>query len=290
MKYETDKKPVWPNGFTLAEVLAALTIGTMVLIVVLAIYSRAQNGAAGVTNKLESNRLPQEILQRISEDLDRIISSGQETQINIDNKFQEGYQVAKLEIIKSINNEKNEPQTLEKIVWQSNIEPDNPSAEGLTLYRSHSGIAMEDALLDRQKEQWQRELFVPVCTGLTLFSVVVPDGNNVINKWSGQNLPAAITMSLSLAQPSKAADGTLEVPEEDIIVHTVAIDRTRKLTFVVPPPPDINEIDMNEMDMNSPDANSARAEKQPVITTTGQKTQDIRQPTNPRLQRIERTK
>jgi hypothetical protein len=47
---------------------------------------------------------------------------------------------------------------------------------------------------------------------------------------------------------------------------------------------------MNEMDMNSPDANSQQAEKQPVITTTGQKTQDIRQPTNPRLQRIEKTK
>lgn len=237
-------------GFTLAEILAALTIGTMVLIVVLAIYSRAQTGATGVIEKLESNRLPREVFQRISEDLDRIINSGQETQINIDNKYQDGYVVGRLEIIKTINDAKNEQQTLERVVWQSNTEPETGE---LTLFRSHSGIALEDNLLDQQKEPWQRELFVPICTGLAFFRIEVPQGDTVLDKWSGANLPASIIITMSFGQPRKAADGTLEVADEDKIIRTIAIDRTRKPAFTIPALPDTNQ----------PDANSGQRNQQP---------------------------
>jgi type II secretory pathway pseudopilin PulG len=229
-------------GFTLAEILAALTIGTMVLIVVLAIYSRAQTGAAGVIEKLESNRLQREVLQRISEDLDRIISNGKETQINIDNKYQDGYPVGRLEIIRTISNARNEQQTLERVVWQSNIEPQTGE---LTLYRSHSGIALEDNLLDQQKEPWQRELFVPVCTGLTFFRIEVPRGEEFLEKWSGENIPAAITITMSFGQPMKAPDGTFEVADEDKIIRTIAIDRTRKPTFKITILPDANQPNAN---------------------------------------------
>ena len=146
-------------GFTLVEILAALTIGSMILIVVLAIYNRAQSSVASVTGKLETNRLPREIMQRIAEDLGRVSSADPDAQITVENKYQDGFAVAKMEISRTINDVKNQPQLFEKIVWQSSIEPDTGD---LTLYRSHSGLAMEDALLDRQKEPWERELFVRI--------------------------------------------------------------------------------------------------------------------------------
>jgi prepilin-type N-terminal cleavage/methylation domain-containing protein len=259
MSFATVKKCEYGRGFTLTETLAALTIGTIVLVVVLAIYSRAQTGAAGVTARIESNRLPREILQRISEDLDRITSSGQETRISIDNKFQDGYAVARLEIVKTIVGARNQQQTLERVVWQSSVEPEGIGKPGLTLYRSHSGIALEDNLLDTQKEPWQRELYVPICTGLTFFSVVVvPDVNTVLDKWSNENLPPVITVTLSFAEPRKTEDGTLDVPQEEMITRTIAIDRTRKPAFTMPPPPDLNQPDMNR-----PDANSGLRSKEP---------------------------
>jgi type II secretory pathway component PulJ len=245
------------DGFTLAETLAALTVGSMVLIVVLAIYSRAQTGAAGVLNKLQGDRLPREVLQRIAEDLDRVVGAGQGTQINITNKFQDGLAGAKLEILKIVYDAKEQVQPLERIIWQSSIDPDSGV---LTLYRSHAGIALEDKLLDEQKEPWQRELFVPVCTGLSFFRIEVPQGENPpLEVWSGEKLPAAITVILSFAEPSKMPDGTFEVPDEGKFIRTIAIDRTRMPLFVI-----------QQVDTNQPaDANQSVDANQPQPADEG---------------------
>jgi len=240
------------RGFTLAEILAALTIGAMVLIVVLAIYNRAQAGAASVIDKLERNRLPREVLQRIAEDLDRVISTGEETKITVDNKFQDGFAVSKIDITQTIENAKKQTQILERIIWQSSIDPDTGM---LTLYRSHSGIALEDKLLDEQKEPWQRELFVPICTGLTFFRVEIPRSDAFLQKWTSESLPPAVTVTLSFDLPYKTVTGTFDVPEEDKSVQTIAVDRTRKLAFVIPPPP-VNFV----TDANVPASSEAAAE------------------------------
>jgi type II secretory pathway component PulJ len=276
MKHISDKMHSRKAAFTLAETLAALTVGSMVLIIVLAFYNRAQTGAASVINKLENNRLPHEVLQRIAEDLDRIVGAGQGTQIDVANKLQDGFSAAKLEILRVFNDARDQPQPLEKIIWQSSIDPDSGL---LTLYRSHSGIALEDKLLDEQKEPWQRELFVPICTGLTFFRIEVPQDETVLDKWSGENLPAAVTVTLSFAQPYKTVGGTLDVAEEDKLVRTIAIDRTRKLAFTIPPfdpnqLPDANRpVDVNQpTDANKPvDVNEpAGGTSQPNIRPRGQ--------------------
>ncbi len=152
-----NKMRSYKRAFTLVEILAALTVGTMVLLAVLALYNRGQSGSAAVINKMESNRLPREVFQRIAEDLDRVAGGDQGTQIDILNKLQDGLSAAKLEIFRPINDAKDQQQTLEKIVWQSSTDPESGL---LTLYRSHSGIAMEDALLDNQKEPWQTGSFI----------------------------------------------------------------------------------------------------------------------------------
>lgn len=91
MKTGSIKTSSCKRAFTLVEVLAALAVGTMILIVVMALYNRGQSGSAAVINRLESDRVPRELFQRIAEDLDRVVGADQGTQIDIQNKFQDNY-------------------------------------------------------------------------------------------------------------------------------------------------------------------------------------------------------
>jgi len=217
-------------GFSLAEVLTALTIGAMILVAMLSIYHRAQSSAAAVERKLDSSRLPREVLQRIAEDVDRIVSSGSDTRITVENKFADGFSSARLTILKTIYDGKNKSQGFEKIVWQSSVDRD---INGLVLYRSYSGIGLEDKLLDAEKESWERELFVPICTGVTFFKIQVPGGKNLQDKWTSTSLPKAIVATISFAEPFKTLKGTLDVADEEKTIRTIAIDRTRKIKFTI---------------------------------------------------------
>ena len=219
-------------GFSLAEVIMALTIGAMVLVAVLGIYGRAERSAAAVTHKLNSPRLPSEVLQRIAEDLDGIISTGSDTKITIENKFDHGFPTARLTITRTFYNSRNQEQIFEKIIWQSNYDFES-GIDGLVLYRSHSGIALEDKLLDKNKDDWERELFVPICGGVTFFRVRVPRGETFLDRWTSSSLPPGIEVAISSAEPFKTVSGTLDVPDEEKITRTIAIDRTRKIRFAV---------------------------------------------------------
>jgi len=222
------------EGFSLAEMLAALTIAAMVLLSVLGIYSRAERSAAAVTRKLDSSQLPSEVLQRITEDLDRIIASGSDTQIAIENKSEKGFPTARLTIRKNIYNSSNQQQTFEEIVWQTSFDYDT-GTNGLVLYRSHSGLALEDKLLDEKRQDWEKAYsFVPICTGVTFFKVQVPQGKDFLDRWANPSPPAGITVTISFAEPFETVGGTLDVPETEKIKRTIAIDRTRKIKFNLP--------------------------------------------------------
>lgn len=213
-------------AFTLGEVIAALTIGAMVLVAVMGVYSRAEKAAAAITRRLESSQLPFEIMQLIAEDIDRAVSSGADAKVTIDNKFINSFPTARLTIQTTINDRNNQTQPFEKIVWQTNYDRNTNS---LVLYRNHSGIALEDKLLDEQKEAWERELFVPVCTGITFFRIQVPVGEDFQDNWSGDSLPNGITVTISFAEPFKILNGTLDVPEKEKITRSIAVNRTRKI-------------------------------------------------------------
>jgi type II secretory pathway component PulJ len=221
----------YSSGFSLAEVLVALTIGTMVLVAVLSIYSRAETSAAAITRKLNSSRLPSEVLQHIVEDLDRIGAPGADTKLTIENKFDNGFSTARLTILNTIYNSKNEKQTFEKIIWQTSYDSD---ANGLVLYRSHSGITLEEKLLDEQKEDWERELFVPICTGITFFKIQVLKGEQFQDNWASDSLPPGVVVTISFAEPFKALDGTLDVPEDEKITRHITVDRAREIKFILP--------------------------------------------------------
>jgi hypothetical protein len=220
------------TGFSLAEIITSLTIGSMVLVAVLVVYNRAERSAAAVTRKLDGSRLLSEVMQRIAEDLDDIITTGEDTKINIENKFKNGFSTAKLTITRTIFDSKNQEQIFENIIWQTNYDFES-NVDGLVLYRSHSGIAMEDKVLDKNKDDWERGLFVPICAGITFFRIKVPWGESYLDKWTSTSLPPGIEVTISSAEPFKTVGGTLDVPEEGKVIRTVAVDRTRKIKFTV---------------------------------------------------------
>ena len=217
-------------GFSLAEVLTALTIGAMVMVAVLVIYDRAERAAAAVMLRVEGSQLPTEVLQRIAEDLDRAITAGSDTKITIDNKFENGFATAKLSILNTITDAKNQKQTLQEITWQTSLDLDS-DVNGLTLYRNHEGIQMEDRLFDEQRESWEQGMFVPICEGITFFRIQVPQGETFLDKWTSDSPPAGVVITMSFAEPYKTVGGTYDVEEWERIARTVAIDRTRKIKF-----------------------------------------------------------
>ncbi len=219
------------KAFSLAEIVAALTIASMILVAVLAIYSRAENSASAITRKIAETRLPSEVLQRIAEDIDQIISPGSNTKIIIENKIKEGYPTARMTILKTFYDKNNKKKTFERIVWQTSIDYDSDT-EGLVLYRGHSGVAPEDKF-DGKKEQWERELLVPMCSGVTFFRIEALVGDDLQRRWSVEKLPPAIAATISFAQPFKTLRGTFDVLDTEKTRRTIAVDRTRKLKFVL---------------------------------------------------------
>jgi type II secretory pathway pseudopilin PulG len=249
-------------GFSLAETLIAVTIGAMILVAVLAIYSQAEKSAASVAQKLDSTQLASEVLQRISEDLDSIVATGAYTKITIlPSKYDNGYPTARIEILRTIYDKDDKKQTFEEIIWQASTDYES-DANGLVLYRSHSGMIWEDKLLDELRKEWESNYtFVPVCTGVTFFKIETTKGRdaNEVEKtdtgWNSDTLPTGIAVTISFAQPYKTVSGEITVPDEQKITRTIAIDRTRKLQFNIP------QIDANQVDV-TPDVNNAGKPKQ----------------------------
>lgn len=242
------------KAFSLAETIVALTVGSMILITVLVIYNRIEKAANAVERKLDSTHLPSEVLQRIAEDLDRIAGSADKAvKITVKNKYSELYASAQLTISKTIYDKNNKKKVLEEIIWQSSYDYDS-NAEGLVLYRSYSGIAAEDKLLDDNRQDWEKDYsFVPVCSGVTFFRIEIADSKfksqvdedqifelelseeeELQKEWSKESLPNGLVLTISFAEPFKEVDGTFNVEEDQKIKRTIAIDRTRKIKLIIP--------------------------------------------------------
>lgn len=219
------------RGISLAEILASLIIGSMVLVAMLGIHRRAERASAAVNRKLDSSRLPGEILQRIAEDIDKLISPGSETKITIESAIQHGYQGAKMTILRTIKDSKNKDVVLDEIIWQSyyDIESD---MDGLVLYRAHSGISLEDTVLDKERADWEKGYpMVPICSGVTFFEIVVPSGEKLLERWTSSTLPKGVIVSISFTEPMETSDGESEIPDEYKTTRTIAVDRTREIKF-----------------------------------------------------------
>jgi prepilin-type N-terminal cleavage/methylation domain-containing protein len=222
-------------GFSLAEVLTAMVIAAMVLVTVLGIYSRAESSAATIKRKFDSSRLPTEILQRIAEDLDQIMTTDSYTTISIKSKFDRGFPTSQLTITKTVVGAK-KPMVFENIIWQTNYDYDSDS---LVLYRqrtSEIGL-LEDKLLDEERENWEQALFVPICEGITFFEIKAVKNGELLDKFIGR-MPLGIQVTISFAEPFKTLTNTFDVYDEEKFTRTIAVDRTRKIQFKIAPKQD----------------------------------------------------
>jgi prepilin-type N-terminal cleavage/methylation domain-containing protein len=258
------------KAFSLIEVLVALIVASMALIAVFTIYDRARRASDSITQKIDQYVMPSEIMQKIAEDLDRVAAPGSNAKITITNSFQNGLAAAKLTITSQIIDKDKNEKTLEKVVWQTDFD----MATGrLILYRSHSGLIWEDNLLDKaQRADWSpdRELFVPLCTGISYFKIDVPQPQDLSEKasvlqanlstgrfedysqteeqkffetWNQAQLPPAVRVTLSFAAPIEGRTaGGVEVPDDQKLIRTVVIDRSKKMNFKYISPIDANDL------------------------------------------------
>ena len=229
------KNRILKNAFTLAEVLATLTIGSIIMVTTLTVFSRAQKAADAMRRNLNDQSIPQEVLHRIAEDLDNIIADEKYTSISIKNKIDHGYRGAQLIISQSYYNKEDQKTNFRKIIWQSAYD-DYGYSDALILYRSYAGIPLEDRLLDEEKEKWEKTLFVPLCENVTYFSIEVLKGDQFLDNWPGPVLPKAVVVTISFAEPFKTLDNSYDVLEEQKLSRTIAIDRTRKIAFKIEAP------------------------------------------------------
>ena len=243
------------SAFSLVEIVVVLLITAMVMLASFTIYGRVRASTVAVNATLDRNVIPTEILQRIAEDLDRLASPGLGTTISIVNRFDSsGYNIARLVIQNTVYGEKDKPRIFEKIVWQTYYDY---FEDALILYRSHNGINLEDKVItdDAQLEskEMDADYFIPLCSGITFFKIQVPVvkvfGENVklpgldqiwpeeeeeeifMDRWVTNNLPKAVTVSISFAEPYQAVTGELEVLDTEKITRTIAIDRTRNVKY-----------------------------------------------------------
>ena len=221
------------KAFSLAEVVAALTIGSMVMVSVLTIYTRLSKASNSIINNMDSSSVALEVLQKIAEDIDRLTVVDENVKLTFENKTNGGFQVAQLVISKSFYNRENEEDVFEKIIWRAGFDYDS-DANGMVLYRSHSGIVSEDYLLHGQKERYERELFIPFCEGVTYFNIQAVESETLVDEWKDENrLPTGLAVTISFAEPFKTVSGLWEVYEEDMVTRVIAVSKTRRIPFYV---------------------------------------------------------
>jgi prepilin-type N-terminal cleavage/methylation domain-containing protein len=257
------------RGFSLIEILTVLTLSAMILIATILIYNRVRNSAAAITARLDKQGLPDEILQKIAEDIDRLASPGFDATVSIRNKSDTGYDSAQL-IIESRyygNSEPPQANIYERVVWQSMYDP---LLGQMILYRSHGGLNLEDKIVDNVRSGEDKpELFVPVCPGLTYFGVfALTDANEPAPLWQKQTMPYGILLGLSLEPMVQLADGSFVLPEENIVYRAVAVDRTRSISYKFTPKL-LDQNEPNSPGKNEPNEAESSAGKMPTDAQSG---------------------
>jgi prepilin-type N-terminal cleavage/methylation domain-containing protein len=266
------------RGFSLIEILTVLTLSAMILTAVILIYNRVRNSAAAITARLNKQGLPDEILQKIAEDIDRLAAPGFDSSISIRNKEDAGYNSAQLVIENRYYGNSQVANIYERVVWQSSYDP---FLDQMILYRSHGGLNLEDKLVDEVRSgEGKPEMFVPVCSGLTYFGIFALTGRETeeqepASSWQKQTMPNGILLGLSLEPMTQMEDGSFVLPEESIVYRAVAVDRTRsisyKFTAKLVDPNDSN--DPNSRDKNDPnETKSAAGQSKKERQTTGTST------------------
>ncbi len=240
-------------GYSLGEMLAALVIAAMVLTAILSIYGQVQQASSAVIARMDSPALGDEMLQLIARDLDRALGADGVT-VEIANNTDGGFSRAQLAIRQIYHDAQGNEQTLFQIIWQAGDDYDTGSNR-MILYRSYEGVIPEDRLFEDKRKLVEKNYpFVPVCRGVTYFRIEVPTPDKYVDQWSGSTLPPGVRVSLSLAEPYRATNGTWTVAPDQIQVRTIAVDRMRSIKVDMPGTKDANDPNAPKTVRNEPNA------------------------------------
>jgi len=210
--------------------LATVIIGGMILTAILGVYARANRAADAVLRKIESPSLAAEVLQLISEDIDRTLGA-EDVIVQIRNGFDNGFVRAELVLRRMFHDKENKEQVLEEIIWRAGYDHQGDTP-GLIIYRSREGMGREDKLLEDQRADWEKNYpFVPICRGVTFFQIQAYKGEELVDQWPPSVPPAGVKVTISFAEPYETVRGTRDVPDEQKIGRTFVIDAMRKIKF-----------------------------------------------------------
>gem|GEM_PF-299056 len=258
-------------GFSLGEMIATVVIGAMILTAILGIYSRANQAANAVLDKVESPALASEVLQLMARDLDRLLGAD-DAIVQIRNGLDNHLARAELVIRRMFHDKDNKEQVLEEITWRAGYDREGDTP-GLVIYRSREGMGREDRLLENQRKDWEKNYpFVPICRGVTFFRIEAFQGEDLVDQWPPSAPPTGVKITLSFAEPFETVQGALDVPEEYKISRTIAINGMRKIRFALDASDDPNQVqDPNQERLKEP-ASDAGGQDAKDRKTTGQMT------------------
>jgi len=219
---------------SLVEMLVVVALAAMILVGTLGVYNRVRSDATIIFEKLDENRLATEVLQRIAEDVDRIVAPGFDAAVRIQNKMDNGLAAAQLTISNKYYGDGTKPKAeiYEQVIWQSHYDA---FEDAMILYRMHSGLNVEDKILDENKEDRELSMYIPVISGVTFFEVQAMQEQKLIQNWTQTKLPSGLRIGISFAELQEDLGGRWIVPEEKIIYRDLAVDRTRAITYKFKP-------------------------------------------------------
>ncbi len=264
MTKKTSQFGFYDKGFTLIETLVVLTLSAALLTAVLQMYHRVRRDVSQLTGHLDENRLAQEILQKIAEDIDRLVAPGFDATIQFRNKYDNRYNSAQLTIENKYYGKGNPPRAdvFERVVWQTTYDP---FTQSLILYRMHDGLNYEDKVIESGSDvSPSGGLFIPITDGLTHFELRAQQGDAFGTAWTSTTLPTAVQIGISFAPLEELPTGRLGVPEEKILYRTVAVDRTRFIPYQFIP----RKIDTETLPAVDPNDIDVDAEQIPADETT----------------------
>ena len=225
------------KAFSLVELLTALFIVSILVISLTTIYDSSIMAITAIDEKLEDGFDAVNILHLIVDDVARVSSLDTDTTFALKSKTVDGVMVYRLEIIGKIYDNDGKEMEYKKIVWQSDYDYLNGTT---TLYRCEAGMGVQDPLLGtQQRKNVGREIFVPVCFGLTHFTIQVPSGSAIkgneleqyADSWEEDGMPGGIIIEMSFAAPVEYITGEVEVPLEDRVSRRISVNRSRQYRF-----------------------------------------------------------
>ncbi len=256
----TPRQSGFRTAYSLAEMLAVLVILSLVLVAVLGIYTRANRAAANVLEKIDAPVLTTEVFQLIARDLDKIMSA-ENVSLQVRNGYDNGFVTSEITLRWTVDDPQRQEQLLEEIVWRAACDYES-AVPGMVLYRSHKGVAMEDKLLDSKRDDLESESpLIPICRGVTFFRIEIPKGEGSLSRWVDPELPGGVRVMLSFAEPYETVRGTKDVPEQQRSVRTMAINRARKIPFMLPKGPEMENADKNGQPEETQDANDVSTQR-----------------------------